>query len=268
MRGTIRNIVIALLLGICTTYASAWLAVLLRDTPSTVRSYSISYLPRDYAKSKSAWEARTGQRVLSEGMIEVQGPFIREFGYDTHIDIGYTNRDIYDIKAEAGSYILAGQLEPPTNLEWFDQSPPDTSPAIQWFITEAGFPFPAVYGTSWRLEDRTQGSKGFISLAAPSQTLYHTPRISRAVPFLPLWRGLLLNMLIHAVAWWLVIGLMPFINHYTRSRRARLSLCTHCSYDRSATPPTAPCPECGHTPPNSTAPADKPSSTQINARSE
>ncbi|HLO40300.1 MAG TPA: hypothetical protein VK176_04695 [Phycisphaerales bacterium] len=245
MRGTLRIVVVALLLGVLTNYAAAWIAVLTQITPRSLRSISLGLIPPDYQVRKAAWEARYKQRILAEGITDARARCMREVGYDTHLDIGYTNRDIRDLRFSSGTYIKAGQLEPIERAAWFYEVPPDTSPAIQWFITQAGVPFTAVYGTSWLLEDRTRGSRGFIQLLDPDLPLSYTPRPRGAVPVLPIWPGFIANTLIYAAAWWLVIGLVPLLRILTKSQRSRRRQCIACGYDRCALAPDAPCPECG-----------------------
>lgn len=67
------------------------------------------------------------------------------------------------------------------------------------------------------------------------------------IPYLPLWRGLVLNVLVHGACWWLVLPLLGSIPLRARWRRRR-GRCGGCGYDRRGLGTDALCPECGAAP--------------------
>jgi hypothetical protein len=70
----------------------------------------------------------------------------------------------------------------------------------------------------------------------------------------PLWRWSFMHSrstigdLLLVVPLWLPLGLaaLPAALLWFGDRRRPPNACPHCRYDLSATPPSAPCPECGH----------------------
>lgn len=62
------------------------------------------------------------------------------------------------------------------------------------------------------------------------------------LPYLPVWRGIVLNLLAFALP---VVGLQWFAGAYRSAHRRRRGRCTACAYDLTGIEPTAPCPECG-----------------------
>lgn len=64
------------------------------------------------------------------------------------------------------------------------------------------------------------------------------------VPCLPIWRGLVLDVLVLGSAWWVVLSCLSVLR---RRRRIRRGLCVFCKYDRSGLDAAAVCPECGGT---------------------
>ncbi len=95
----------------------------------------------------------------------------------------------------------------------------------------------------WTFSDRSHDDYGLIHLAhlRPSSKQDMTV----AVPFLPLWPGLLLNSALYASLWF---SLFAGIATLRRARRRSQGHCPHCNYDlrglNTAVQPR--CPECGH----------------------
>lgn len=61
-------------------------------------------------------------------------------------------------------------------------------------------------------------------------------------PFLPIWRGLLLDLLVFTLPWYLLLWGANAVRRRRRSRRGR---CTECNYDTAGLDRGTPCPECG-----------------------
>ncbi len=64
----------------------------------------------------------------------------------------------------------------------------------------------------------------------------------RALPYRPIWRGLVLDTVTFAVAWPLLLFAPGFVRRELRRRRG---LCLHCAYPRVGLAQGTPCPECG-----------------------
>lgn len=58
----------------------------------------------------------------------------------------------------------------------------------------------------------------------------------------PIWPALAINTLVYAVSWIPLLAVPVLLG---RARRRRRGHCPACNYDLRATPPGAPCPECG-----------------------
>ena len=65
------------------------------------------------------------------------------------------------------------------------------------------------------------------------------------IPRRVLWPGLLADTTFFAALWWALL-IAPGITR--RALRRRRGQCPTCAYDLRATPPSNPCPECGHKP--------------------
>ena len=65
--------------------------------------------------------------------------------------------------------------------------------------------------------------------------------LPKALPFLPIWRGLLLNTIFYSSIIWLLIP-GPFV--LRRFIRCKRGLCVTCAYDLRGVEHEA-CPECG-----------------------
>ena len=64
----------------------------------------------------------------------------------------------------------------------------------------------------------------------------------RALPLMPLWPGFVVNVLLFAAVWFV---LMHSCNSLRRSLRRRRGCCIYCGYSRRGLPTNAACPECG-----------------------
>lgn len=85
-------------------------------------------------------------------------------------------------------------------------------------------------------------------LWTPKYTLW----LSRALPTVPIWPGLLAGSAAFASAWGASILGVGAMRRWSRRRRG---CCVRCAYDLSATPPGAPCPECGTPAPSAPPPS-------------
>lgn len=107
-----------------------------------------------------------------------------------------------------------------------------------WCEAAVGFPIPCFW--KWSSQYGTVREGGFIEIGKrdPNRPWFDPP----GLPYLPIPRGLIVNTIFWAGAWW--IALFGF-TAFKRRRRLRRGRCAHCAYDlRGITSST--CPECGH----------------------
>lgn len=112
---------------------------------------------------------------------------------------------------------------------------PLPSPTAHMQIISVGWPFPAhacVFVGDPNGTDRLIGA-------------IHLPKGSglTALPYRPLWPGLLANLAIFAAAWLAFFLTIDAARAHIRSRRRRNNTCPHCRYP--LTPDINTCPECG-----------------------
>lgn len=116
---------------------------------------------------------------------------------------------------------------------------------VMWKHVQSGWPCAACYGweAKWfSLEDfrLSDDGAGIIEMTM----VRVDPRRSRTldVPYLPIWRGVILNSVFFGACWW---GLFASIGGARRALRRRRGRCVRCGYDRTGLPQGAVCPECG-----------------------
>jgi len=122
----------------------------------------------------------------------------------------------------------------------------DDAALTTFWAREWGFPFRCFW--SWSAEQRTSAAAGMTSRSVDGGALPipGKPMSNGSLPYLPIWFGLIANIAIYALA---LAGLRTSFVWCRGTLRRRRGLCPHCRYDLRATPPDAPCPECGRGPP-------------------
>ncbi|MEX2218808.1 MAG: hypothetical protein WD749_08615 [Phycisphaerales bacterium] len=103
-----------------------------------------------------------------------------------------------------------------------------------------GWPWLALWCELRHGRDRTVSVNGGVPLSAATTA----PGDYRALPCLPIWRGLLANTAVYAPAWMAALILFRWRPLRATLRRAR-NQCAACGYNRAGLAPSATCPECG-----------------------
>lgn len=85
------------------------------------------------------------------------------------------------------------------------------------------------------------------------------PTEFRALPFRPIWRGLLTNAAVYSAGWWVLVSGTALTRRVVRKRAGR---CPECGYDlRGAS--SGVCPECGEQSPTTARAARVPSTAEL-----
>jgi hypothetical protein len=129
--------------------------------------------------------------------------------------------------------LLTDAYEHPGRIADVSWMRPASVTVCKWGVPERCF-------IGWRAQDFGGKSLtgGDLNALVPSGTTSRT----RIVPFLPLYRGLAINLLWFSLLWFILLTVASFAR---RSLRRRRGLCPACAYDLRATPAGSPCPECG-----------------------
>jgi hypothetical protein len=129
-----------------------------------------------------------------------------------------------------GTFARAGAPSPETT-EGADHAFGWPQPAMWYRVNGA-----AASNRAW-----ATGIDGAVMLT-PIGTLESRGYGFRALPMRIAWPGFLLDAAVWSSAWFLLLAGPAALRRRLRARRGR---CPACGYDLNATPPDAPCPECG-----------------------
>ncbi len=105
-----------------------------------------------------------------------------------------------------------------------------------------GWPFPALWLVSDARSPSYPDRIGGIPLPQSWNAPYTGSLEARALPYSPVWRGLLANTALYAALWTLPLIGIPLLRQRRRVRRGR---CPSCGYDVQGV--NVACPECGVT---------------------
>jgi hypothetical protein len=226
----------AVVLGIVTTLTVAWGVAMTRDM--------ITFPARQMRATRPAGIS-VGPDVVFVEHFHVTGAQAWTVSYWKGVDDTRPEFPPVNVPAWCRPYLLPGG---DLDAHWPTTAPPRTPYSVEASAFRAyGWPLPALAMSvelnepvgaaySWR-------SRGFVLVPwfrSPDRTV---PRAPLALPGLPLWIGLVVNTLTFAAA---AFVLLLFVRRRQMARRSRSGRCAWCSYDMRATPPVAPCPECGH----------------------
>ena len=235
--GVRRRLVTACVLGLLTTLA---VALVLGATSA-------------YGSRNTRFGARLRDPSAGEGVGELRA---RVFGRRGRVVIETAARRRY---AEVGTGPTPETIVPAwarhVALPWLDSGAawPAEDAADARAIRATGWPCATLFHRyAWR-EDRTlpfQGeyvTPGGIRLEASRGTPGAWPiTYPRALPLLPIWRGLLADSLLFGVAWLLVLNIAPALRRKLTSKTGH---CGACGYNLQGLSRGSACPECG-TPPH------------------
>jgi hypothetical protein len=70
--------------------------------------------------------------------------------------------------------------------------------------------------------------------------------VIRRIPYLPIWHGVVINTLVFAMMWGIVLFLINFaVRGVVRTMRSWRGRCRTCAYSRAGLGASVACPECG-----------------------
>lgn len=231
--------ILSLALGISTTVVIAWSLALWLSVPMYPRTTLGAFL---------CWE-----RPWHMGEVRRPGVIDCWWGDEQPENPGQSPREIVEREARDTGALVAtrpGSSLRTTRPDWgtFAQAAaPTGAPHLLGCDTAYGWPLPCLwfqvigsYNDASHVA-RAETSHGAILLSTPD-SLDVRGHDYRAVPFFPLWPGLLVDTCSFASAWWLLLFAPAAARHGFRRRRGR---CPRCGYDLRAIRPADPCPECG-----------------------
>lgn len=229
-RGIVRLVLLCLLLGVVTTYVSAWW---LLNTP--IKRVSVSSGPVDWPTNS----APVGWRVhLREerGMAELDASVEVEDSREVSFFLMQSHRHGQP------------QMLPPTWSVMFQKSPRELRAMLRdgrqldsLFERAAGWPWLAVV-ERWS----STGSGSPTPIAAMELSLRATagpnPLARTTLAFMPVWPGFLMDVMLYGLAWTVVIAGAILVR---RKVRAAAGKCESCGYDSRGLK-CGVCPECGN----------------------
>lgn len=206
----------------------------------------------------------SGSRIAGRQTYEVAAPSPRGSPF-TH-SLSVIQRDLLwggvhfhsycdPIAGTRGESTEAAGISPPTLrrhlLPWEYERPMDPATLEQERMAVArGWPLQALWcGSSRTRMSMNNDLRRIGGITIPwsphVQDWFVTPWTLTALPYLPVWRGLLIDSALYGSAWLGVITLMRRTRPWLRRRRG---CCGRCGYSVLGLPRGAPCPECGWSP--------------------
>lgn len=219
-----RRLAFAVLLGLATTIALAWLAMFV---PRSGRDYYGPPATTDLGYSRTS----DGSRIW----------FISEGRNAWHHVVSYWFMQI------SGQAMMIRIEDYEANKANLEALPRHLRPAsvddlhMQAWYRQVGWPLPALTGSiHWvrqiRNADIIYAVKGGVQL--PRDKNFQP----RALPLTPVWPGFVVDWLLWSMAWFAPLAGIASLRHW---RRKRKGLCTHCGYSLTGLPEASVCPECG-----------------------
>ncbi len=213
------GVLVCAVLGICTSVATA--VVLPMALRSRIVRARCTTQPYTYETRDLFWKHRTIHYL--EGEHKISASNAREFDAEL------------------------ARLEFSTDPSRHKRGPRDDFDAggpAAFISTETGWPFTCLWGARWHTIG-IQPMRETLNLVEVPKSRWQGWAINReltSMPTRPLPLGWILNTLIFSLVW---LGVLMILGGARRRRRHRRGLCPFCAYDRRATPPDSPCPECG-----------------------
>ncbi len=222
-----RLAILALVLGFMTTWAVAWGVAIARPTMSY--GASSSFLD---SRSSPSVECRNFS-VVPENSVDhelwrAEGLFYSKY----HSSERWGLEDIHWVN-KLCERVGAGEV-PVTVYSQYDEF------AVGW---------PRLSVWAWRIDsNETHGAFEYAPYRHDAGRLPF-----RALPYLPIYRGIIINTIFYALLWLPVLFLSTHtIRAHRRRARTRRGRCPNCNYDLTGLA-SSNCPECGIAPPPPTS---------------
>jgi hypothetical protein len=253
-----------LALGFFTTLAVAWAAALFIHVPGDI--YAVKPGSPLKARVTQGWRMMTPEEERATGFNGRAHALTR---YDrfasTYYSIDPLTAGGIGIREElertrVTPEAVAGLFARSIVMPWPRGTRPWPANDAYIYFSFRGWPFRAFWleyeqhyatNTTDIAETRIHGGIR-VKFNDPTSVWYAPPPSPTALPYRPVWPGLILDTLFFASLW---AALLYIPRAARRSLRRRRGLCPACAYDLRATPASSPCPECGQTRlPQTTAP--------------
>jgi len=226
----VKRIVVCLFLGVVTTVAVAWGCGAFIDLTAQDDFKQLGRTSRE-VPCWLLWSAPgTGGSIICA--IELQ-----------------TTEDATSIPARGSLIVLPGSDSIPSWSQFTNEANARTTGQPRFRVEMAlGWPVRALsceFEAGWYGDD----SAGPITITNGIRVghfLRSTHMGERVLPLKPIWFGLMTDVVLHGVIWFLIVSGLIALRRTLRSRfRLRHGLCIHCKYDLRGSAGSERCPECG-----------------------
>ncbi|MGI9014366.1 MAG: hypothetical protein ACR2GY_08970 [Phycisphaerales bacterium] len=217
-----RNFIIAILLGVATTYLISWLAMVLPRGNAWYGPRTVNEMGWDSETLNRLWMINRGENAWHEVVAYHR---MQISGMNVSIPQADFDARAYDFR-QLPSHFRPESLDDLTMASWYH--------AVGW-------PMHAV-SCEVHWQTQVQNADILYTVAGGVQLPRDRSFNPRALPLRPIWPGFAINVLLYGLLWWL---LLRMIAGFRSLRRARRGCCHACGYSRKGIAGDARCPECG-----------------------